>query len=165
MGIGITLECKKCGFRLTALLGIGLSYPTICDKILKEMKEGVYGEKIKEAANTISHAAVHQEASLFVCDYCGNLTVDDVIDLCEPVDNAKKCRGRFRARIDYPDDISYVMSPCIGDTYRVVHSVEHKCAKCNNQLRVVQETKGSLDTLKCPRCREKLNAKESCYWD
>lgn len=165
MGSGIKLECKKCGFELSASLGIGFLYPNVCEEILQKMKEGVFGEEFKEDATTIPNVAIHQETSLFVCDHCGDLVVDDVIDLCALIEGKKKRDGKFCSAMDYPADISYVMTVDIGDTYRIVRSVEHKCEKCNNPLRVVKQIKRSLGALKCPKCKEKLSVGDAYCWD
>ena len=50
MGQGYNFKCKDCGFSTIASLGIGFLYPNVCDEIFGKMKEGEFGEEIKEAA-------------------------------------------------------------------------------------------------------------------
>ena len=164
MGNGIKLECKKCGFDITASLGIGFLYPIVCEKTLQRIKDGEFGDEFKDLANNTPNAAVHQEESLFVCDKCGDIVVDDVIDLCVPIKGVR-CGQKFCSCIDYPDNITYVMRSDIGDTYKVVCSVEHKCSKCNDSIRVIKQTPKVLKSLKCPKCKELLSISQAYLWD
>ena len=149
MGQGSILQCRKCGLYLEACLGVGAYDVIIRQEIRRDMRNGVYGEVIKEASRRLK--AIHQERALFACDHCGDLVVDNVIDLCEPTINCEHPRH-------------FVMDYQLGDTYRVVHSVEPKCAKCNNPLRIIKQR--PLSNLKCPRCKVKLFVLEDVIdWD
>lgn len=163
MGNGLKLECK-CGFELTASLGIGFLYPMVCEKTLQSIKDGAYGEELKDLANNTPNVAVHHEASLFLCDHCGDIVVEEEIDLCTPI-KKRKGNQKFCSVIDYPEDITYVMRCDIGDTYKVIHSVEHKCSKCGNPLRVIKQTPKVLNSLKCPKCKELLSIGQAYLWD
>ena len=166
MGKVIKLECKECGFSSNAFLGIGFLYPNVCEEILQNMKNGAFGETIKEAANTVPGAAVHQGKALFVCDNCGSWRTDDIIDLCSPIEKTQRRKGRFCVANECLDSVSYVMDSDIGDTYQIIHSVEQKCTCCQQNMRAVKESKMFKLKLKCPNCNEKLAINEACLdWD
>ena len=165
MGQGFKFECQECGYSSNAFFGIGFLYPNVCEEILQNMKNGVFGEKLKEDANTISHAAIHQRSSLFVCDNCGNWRVDDIIDLCAPIQKSKKNNQIFSVTNEAENLHSYVMDADIGETYRVVGSVEHKCDCCQQNMRAIKESKIVKLKLKCPNCSNHLIIHEAYGWD
>ena len=165
MGQGYKFSCNECGFSVSASLGIGFLYPNVCEKILDKMKEGAFGEEIKEAANTIPGVAVHQKSSVFICDKCRSWRVDDLIDLCVPIKEGNTKKRRFRIANESPNLVTYVMDCDIGDTFEILHSVELTCNCCNSKMRDVKESGFSLLKLKCPECQKKIDITESYFWD
>ena len=105
------------------------------------MKNGKFGEKFKEDANTIPNAAIHQQKALFVCDNCDSWRIDDIIDLCAPIQKSKKNNQIFSVTNEAENLHSYVMDADIGETYCVVGSVEHKCECCQQNMRSIKESK------------------------
>ena len=161
MGYGYELKCKKCGYKQPVRLGIGFRYPRVCSWILDAMKNGDFGKRFMEDAKSTPHAAIHQESDIFVCDNCGEWRVDDTIDLCVPIGEYKEREGRFSVAVDYPKDVSYVMTFDIGRGYKIIRSNPHRCGKCRHTLRPVK--KG--DKLKCPECGELLKKGSEFNWD
>lgn len=164
MGKGLEFKCKKCGFSIGANFGIGFFYPRVCEEILENIRQGIFGDEMKNAANTIPNVAVHQKNALFVCDCCGALVVNDVVDLCAPTRQYKKRTVRFSSAFDFPD-ARYVMNSDIGDTYRIIYSVKHKCDRCGNQMRVLKDEEMLDENLTCPECKEKLTISGVFCWD
>lgn len=165
MGQGYKFECEECGFSTNASLGIGYLYPMVCDDILDRMKKGAFGEEIKEAANTTPGVAVHQSASVFICDKCRSWCIDDVIDLCVPIQEVNEENRRFSVANEATNEITYVMDCDIGETFEILHSVERTCSCCNRKMRPVKKSRMSLLKLKCPKCQKKIDIRGSYDWD
>lgn len=165
MGQGYNFKCKDCGFSTSASLGIGFLYPNVCDEILGKMKAGDFGEEIKEAANTIPGVAVHNKSAVFICDKCRSWRVDDLIELCVPIKDVNTENRRFSVANEAANLVTYVMDCDVGDTFEVLHRVEHTCNCCNNKMRPVKESRISLLKLKCPKCQKKIDIGESYCWD
>jgi len=85
MGWGAEIKCKKCDFNTTVYFGIGMRYPSVCRRILESMQNGEMGKRFQEDATSVPHPAIHQARALFVCEKCGALREDQIIDLCTPI--------------------------------------------------------------------------------
>ena len=53
----------------------------------------------------------------------------------------------------------------IGDTHKIVHSVEQKCTCCEQNMRAVEKFKIDKLKLKCPQCNEQLIISGVYRWD
>lgn len=161
MGSGYELSCKKCGFTRDIHLGISFRYPVRCADILEEMKNGAFGKEFMADANSIPHAAVHYEETIFLCDHCGNWKTDMKIDLCAPEGEYRGHKGRFSTAFDYPKDMPYVLKCEMGETYRVVRSKPYRCSKCGHALRTVKKNEKG----RCPKCGGALKKSAGILWD
>jgi len=165
MGAGIVLKCKKCRYSLDASFGIGFLYPSTCEDLLQQMKKGDFGKEIMDAANSIPGVAVHQRRALFVCEECGSLRVDNIIDLCVPMKQNTKRKGRFSVAFEFPDAKTYVMDDEIGSLYQVHLSVVQKCEHCQSTMKAIADECIADENLKCPKCKNELAISEHYYWD
>ena len=40
MGQGYSLSCKKCGYKISANLGVGFAFPRVYEAVMKEAQDG-----------------------------------------------------------------------------------------------------------------------------
>lgn len=161
MGWGAEIKCPKCDFNTTVYFGIGMGYPSVCRRILESMKNGELGKGFKDDATSIPHPAVHQERALFVCEKCGELREDQIINLCTPIGEYKPNTARFSVAIEYPPEMPYVMTYKLGKEYRIVRSKRHQCGKCRGNMVPVED----FEKVKCPHCGEILEVNDCINWD
>ena len=57
------------------------------------------------------------------------------------------------------------MAHDIGMGYKVAAGIEHKCEKCNGDIKMVDMGWGVDKALKCPKCKGKLEISNTIDWD
>ncbi len=73
MGRGYELRCKKCGYDITAYLGVGFLFPDVYRKTMKAARVGKYGETIKQFLADHPDGTLNTELVLLQCSGCGHL--------------------------------------------------------------------------------------------
>ena len=153
MGNGFTIRCEKCGYEFTALLGVGMKFPSEYEQTVKAIKDGIYGEEYKKFFEEHPNAAVNCELITAVCEECGRL--DSVMDmsLYLPVDDSVLNAG-------------YVTKEELESDFKKCKEYNRKCT-CGGHMR----TFDLLDELflrciKCPQCENNMTLTEDLVdWD
>lgn len=70
MGDGFKLECKKCGYNVDILNGIGMSHPFLEEKVIDEIKSGKHGDDLKKMVENTSLFLTDITHEAFICDKC-----------------------------------------------------------------------------------------------
>lgn len=68
MGSGYRYHCNNCGKDFEAWLGVGMLFPQTCEETLEAVKQGKFGQELKEAAESEPYVGVCAEQRIYVCD-------------------------------------------------------------------------------------------------
>ena len=161
MGSGYKITCKKCGYEMHAMLGIGMTYPRACASALDSMKEGKFGILFRDAALATPHAAVNTARSLYRCATCGRLSQDMLLELCAPIGEYKPRDTIFSSACPRVEGYDYVMESDIGKRYKVLVSLRHPCGTCGRDMQPVRPE----DKPPCPECKTPLTVITDICWD
>jgi len=153
MGNGFKIRCEKCGYEFTAMLGVGMMFPTLYDETVSEIKKGKYGEEYKKFFEDNPNAAVNCERVTAVCNKCGKL--DSVMDLSLylPKDASVKNAG-------------YVMEEEFESDFKKCMEYDHKCS-CGGSMEIIDLLfKLAARKVKCPKCKSNMQlTPELINWD
>ena len=69
MGQGYSLGCKRCGYKISANLGVGFAFPRVYEAVMKEAQGGKLGETVQ------SFLKEHPDGALD-CDQVLRLSVE-----------------------------------------------------------------------------------------
>lgn len=135
MGRGLCYKCSKCGKEYRAFIGVGFMYPTVYSEVFHDMKNGKYGQEMKEAVE-LPAASVDAVKYLYICKKCNNWTVDYGLSV-------------------YDDSKSH----------QLIKRYVHKCDKCGGVMhRASNAEKNSLKCPECGGAPEKGETTIVC-WD
>ena len=87
MGNGRVFRCEKCNNGSILMVGVGAGFPDEYKEVIKDIKNGVYGENYKEKLLSRKDIAVDLETNLYVCDKCGDWNVNYCFDFYIPKSN------------------------------------------------------------------------------
>ena len=191
MGYGSLMTCRKCQNTYQLFTGCGMGYHLEYEKTMKQIKSGKFGKRMQEIANDDEFVAVDVERKLYVCENCGDWSVEQSCDLYRPKDRAvviqnkiNECgeRNEFLKTISYDSDKNEIktddgrivsVAEVLPDVhlcgrnkkyYRRILKFRHQCHKCGE---VMRETKKDENVeLKCPDCGEHMSKNISfILWD
>ena len=143
MGHGYEYKCNKCGYELSAYLGIGFDMHEYLESDIKfdwlrdDIRNGKYGEEI----------------SLFTQDHPNAyITINDnVILYC------KKCE-----RYEKATDFTMLDAGSI-ENFGIYEIKNRSCSSCGGEMRVIGEDE--LENLTCPHCKRKFDYVSRFMWD
>lgn len=166
MGSGVGFKCSKCGKRYCANTGIGFRFPEFYKEILKDVKEGKYGEEWKSLSLSQELVAVDAELYLYVCKKCGHWEVEPGLSLYAPKDvNLIKSKQYGIKTVEEWGEVPYVMSMDLEEDYQLLKRHVHKCGKCGGVMhKATKEEEGNLPCPDCGGAPEKGYA-EIINWD
>ena len=132
------LKCNKCDSEFEVYIGISSLFPMVYQQTIDEIKEGKYGEKIKDIFESVPNAAVDAGSYLYKCDRCGYWEETPGLSIYAPND---------------PEDRedTYVADPAHDHKYHIYKRHVHVCPKCRKRMRRISELE-ELNQLKCPNC-------------
>ncbi len=178
MGTGYSLHCRKCGYKISAGLGIGYMYPLAWKQTMEEARAGEYGETIRRFLEEHPDGTLIPENVLLQCTSCGNL--DSGVDLSMYIRRPEVSRREHgRWSVAAPNEGAEYVSPMDRDddqTY-VLYARGNICEKCGKLMRPItdkeldaQRSKGkgpeTESEIPCPKCGELLWFDESgIMWD
>ena len=73
MGQGYSLGCKKCGYKISANLGVGFAFPRVYEAVMKEAHDGKLGKTVQSFLMEHPDGALDCDQVLLQCDECGAL--------------------------------------------------------------------------------------------
>lgn len=150
MGAGVAVKCKKCKFKATYHLGVGMMFPRVYERVVSEVKDGRYGEEWKQFFDDNTGAAIMCEQRLYQCPSCNNLIQNYDLSL-------------YNHKNGEPPEHNYWAHWCDFDhEYELVKNYIHNCPKCGNEM---HEWKYSEKDIACPKCGEALKVDTGIMWD
>ncbi|MBQ7168860.1 MAG: hypothetical protein IJR63_03030 [Synergistaceae bacterium] len=159
MGIFKEYCCWRCGYKFTAFLGAGLSFPRLVFKRFEEMRTGRLGEEAKRFTEEHPDGWADCNKLLMRCVKCGEYDCRESLAMYVP----KKSHAReFPERI-WPK-LARFMRILFGDPEKhctKYADYRHKCKKCGGDMRTVS----SRRIIRCPRCGFWMRRVDWGLWD
>lgn len=149
MGCGYGFECQKCHYEYDVRTGTGMFFSYTYNKIVSEIKNGIYGNDWKNILLSRDDIIVNITRYLYICP-CGNWSVEPALSLYIPKDF-------------YKPTGKYVTEYELKNNYNCKMRYIHKCKKCNSEM---TETTATISMhLPCPECNTLNPASSFINWD
>jgi len=145
MGDGLFVKCSTCGFDFGVSLGAGMSFPTVYQENVKNMKRGKLGEEAKQFFQKYPNGVINSESCVAKCKECGNYDQVDALTMYMPKEGKE----------NLPADIGYIFADDINKSYTKYMDYPHKCSKCGGSSKVYKSFVKNAENgkLKCPKCK------------
>lgn len=155
MGRGLLSLCLNCEHINHFNFGIGMAFPVVYAKTIKEARIGIFGEEWKQHTQN-PHIAIDAGFKLYLCE-CGAWKMDKDLSLYEPLKSSDTIDN---------DNTSYVM-PCDLQThYKCIKHYVHKCNECGKPMREFTDYENIEDLrLRCEKCGEPSTGISPVFWD
>ncbi len=160
MGRGFNYHCDNCGKDYRVRLGVGMAHPSTCEETLARVKEGKYGQDLKEAAESETYVGVDAALKLYVCDACGHWDVYADASVYGLADKERGPSAMFGTRtIEEWGFIPYTTGWEDEIGFRVIKEFRPPCEKCGREMQAIEADEDSDETpvLKCPNCGSELS--------
>ena len=167
MGVGYELECKSCGKSHAVLLGSGMRFPVVYEKLVTDIEAGRYGKECQELAAQTPFFAIDAESYLFCCENCGFWECAPSLSIYAPKDIEKVLNKRYGEKtVREWGRAPYVMTKDLESDYTLVKERIHTCDRCGSDMRISSEREAQRTALKCPDCGGELERNPLCIlWD
>lgn len=178
MGTGYTLCCRKCGYEISANLGVGFFFPSVHQRTMEAARAGKLGKRVQQFLQEHPDGSLNTETVFLQCEECGTLKCGpDLSMYIRNPDVSRGERGRWSAAAPF-EETDYV-SPMELDrenTY-TMYAPGHICRKCRKPLKSVSQddlsraerdfmgTRDGRTEVFCPKCREPLWIESISMWD
>ena len=190
MGYGSLMTCRKCQNTYQLFTGCGMGYHLEYEKTMKQIKSGKFGKRMQEIANDDEFVAVDVEQKLYLCDKCGDWSVEKACHLYKPKSRAAVIQNKidewsgqdeFLKTISYDEEKNEIkindgrivslseVLPYVDfwgsnrDNYEKILEIRHKCHKCGEVMREIKEDEPV--ELKCPDCGGDMWESGNVCWD
>lgn len=178
MGRGYTFRCRKCGYEISAGLGVGFMFPMVHERIMKAAREGKYGRKIQRFLEKHPDGVLNTENVLLRCTACYELECGPELSMYVRRRGAlaeKHGTWSLAAPFEGADYVS-PMELSNEKAYKFV-ARGHICRKCGRIMKPAfsqrdleeQMLKDGDDQgrteIPCPKCREPLWMESGLMWD
>ena len=151
MGDGIALNCPRCDYSDTFLLGVGMMFPAEYQEIVEDVVSGKYGTEWKKLLEEDRGAVVHAGKALYQCPNCHALDTRTNLSIYTSTSG-------LPAKSYWP----YWME----SGYTLVKRYEHKCSVCSKTMIQVGDSEEIEQAeLPCPKCGAKLEIADRICWD
>lgn len=173
MGLDFTCNCKKCGYRFWAQVGVGMQYPRVYSETVAKMKEGQFGNQGKEFFEVFPNGAITCENIVVQCNDCGELMVVPELALYIPQDgyNPEKQNRSIPWLTGFSGkDYDYMSFSELQNHYQLYEKYDHRCVNCNGHTSVVAGFTECLDEsidrhVRCPKCSSMMKIDIVGNWD
>ena len=128
MGRGMLSLCLKCKHINHFNFGIGMAFPMVYEKAIKEARIGDFGEEWKQYTQN-PHIAIDAGYKLYLCE-CGAWKMDKDLSLYEPLKSSDSIDN---------DNTSYVVPSDLQSHYRCIKHYIHKCNECGKVYVLLNE--------------------------
>ena len=165
MGYGYDYHCKKCGYWVDLMLGVGFLFPQMYEETIRKGKEGTFGEDIREFLETNPDGALDVELAAYRCGKCGRYISEPVLTMYIPKESGKK-REKEKVRwsvANSGEGIDYVDSFELGSGYKFYKIHPHYCGNCGGRMRKMKDAELKKG-MRCPECGEPMEYSEE-LWD
>lgn len=161
MGQGYKYVCKKCGEEYDIHTGLGMMFPNVYAKTMKDISEGRQGNSRKDLFKKIPYLAVDAEEYYYECEDCGFWSVEQGLDLYEPKDVDKIKKMKFGEKtVEELGSIPYVINTELKKNFVLIDKYEHKCPNCKGLMK-----KRNKRIISCPNCGTKNSPLGEELWD
>ncbi len=151
MGDSISFRCNHCGFQKDILLGVGYSFPSEYEEVVKDISEGCYGEEWRNLFLNTPLAAVNADLEAYFCPDCGNWQEEYNLSLYVPKQDAGQ---------GTPGD--YVCPWELPGKWKLLKVYIHKCPNCNKRMHRVRVDDSPI----CPDCGQRgMFESGAVLWD
>lgn len=149
MGRRFELKCSKCKRRYNATTGSGFSQKESAKALRKEIREGKYGQKLKQ------EMMAHKDL------------------LPDPTWHVYSCQCGYWESSQSMHFIRFAERKKEEDLYKEWETVKkhfHICPKCGRRMKIVDDNLVNLvfginGLLPCPSCGEKMELIDMVHWD
>ncbi len=177
MGMGFTLRCRGCGYKISADFGVGFMFPFAHGEIMEKARTGKLGKTVKQFLEEHPDGALNTEKVLLQCTDCGALHCGP--DLSMYVRNPDVPREeKEKWSVAVPAERAEYVSPSElkeGEAYQF-YGYGNICRKCKKPMKPIRQEDlenhggGSEEerlrtAVSCPKCREPLWIAGTSYWD
>ena len=149
MGQGKRFKCSSCGCEYGVFTGTGFMFPEVYKRIETAIRDGKYGEELKEAYGSLNDPAIDCDRHFYECQHCGHWTVEEGLDLYESKDENKVTKAEF------------VPNYVLDTDYELVRRNPHICPKCGNEMKRDDD----IREVNCPECGVRNKPLEDILWD
>lgn len=145
---GELLVCEHCGKNHYITTGGGLYFEEYSSSMLRNMKDGKFGEEYKKLVNENKNLYVDCLRKVYYCDKCENWEIKE----CDDVYSSDSYSIFTHALYTNPEK------------FVLLKAYNHICEKCKNSMRILNENEA--DKLKCLDCHSDLISKGlGIHWD
>ncbi len=177
MGTGYTLQCRKCGYEISADLGVGFLFPRVYQQAMKAARAGKLGKKIQQFLREYPDGALDVENVFLQCPECGRLEKgQDLSMYVRNPDVPRREKGIWSVAAPFAD-ADYVSSMELKEeqTY-TLYAPGHICEKCGKPMKSItdnelmrsrfdKEKETDRTEVSCPECGDLLWIAEIDMWD
>ena len=164
MGSGMLYTCEKCGSSHSLALGIGFSFPRVCQQIMDDIRWGKFGEEWKTLVEANALVAVDAELRLYQCA-CGHWEVEYGLSLFEPKDCEVVLAEESGENAAEWGRAPCVMGPGLERDYKLLKEWVHRCPKCDAAMEAVDGGECFPGELTCPDCGGAMHGGIPIRWD
>lgn len=144
MGGSISFICNHCRYLKNICTGVGFLFPQKYEEVVKDIKEGKYGEKWRDLFLNTPNAAVNAGLEAYYCPNCGKWKSDYNLSLYIPKDSDEQ----DLTETSLPN---YVCPWELPDKWRMFRLFIHKCPDCGKRMRYARQN----DSPACPKCGQR----------
>ena len=137
MGRGYCFDCTKCHYEYDVCAGMGMLFSYKYKQIANEIKNGVYGNDLKDIFFSRDDIVINIRKYLYTCQ-CSNWSVEPSLSLYAPKNSDKPIE-------------TYVTEYDLKTDYYCIKHYPHICKKCGSEMHKTDSTYKT--TLPCPKCR------------
>ena len=175
MGRGYSLQCRKCGYELSANLGVGFMFPLAFQEMTEAGKTGKLGEEVRQFLEEHPDGVLDCDTVILQCSECGALECGPDLTMYVPgEDTPPPSSGNWS--VGCPHEGSSYVAPWDLDRYKLFGLYDHRCDKCKGKMKIIKEKEfeklicgADFDQhptkIHCPECREPLWLSDLIMWD
>ena len=162
MGSGRELKCPKCEYNFWERFGVGMLFPWEYARTVQDAREGKLGEEIQTFFAEHEEGAIRAAYVTLCCDKCGALKTGQDLTMFVPKDNktVQSEHSRWSVAASF-EGAKYVDDMDLDEFYNEYMKYPHKCDECGSSMHIVK----GRESLKCPKCRTKLEVAGFINWD
>lgn len=177
MGTGYTLRCKRCGYKISANLGVGFLFPMAYQEAMEAARDGKLGKTVQQFLQEHPDGALNIESVFLQCPDCGTLeSGPDLSMYIRNPDIPRREHGRWSVPAPF-EEMDYVspMELEQENTY-ILYAPGHICEKCGKPMKSITdndlmekdigaEKKRGRTGVACPCCGRSLWIDGVMMWD
>ena len=117
-------------------------FPLVYERTVREIRDGEYGEELRELFRSRTDLAVDCEEDLFVCG-CGNWETGASLDVYGPAGAGRK-----------PEKHGYPTKEDLKRDFVLLRRHPHFCTRCGREMERIDDPESYLESrgLACPEC-------------